>query len=134
MVKQPLVREINWEAATRAVKDVAAAQNVPTTVFPKTGEPGKVGPSEIDPGAPVEAPYPASATKQSRQRIPSASPTKMFSCILPIYLIEEIQSRSFHSRPKQTTNYTVLMAFKEAGYHVSQDDLVPDRRRSRSKV
>ena len=132
MAKQPPVREINWDAATRAVKDVAAAQNVPTTVFPKAAEPEDepaVKPAQSDALVGVA---PTSA-KSAKTPSPSPSPTRMLSCVLPVYLIEEIQSRTFHSRPRQTTNYTVLMAFKDAGYHVKPEDLVPDRRRGRGR-
>jgi len=134
MASQPPIREIDWKKAAQAVQDVATAQNVPTSVFPKPTEAPTVPHSETSPEGQGGATRLPKTARPAKQSVPAPSPTKTFSCVLPVYLIEEIQSRTFHARPHQTTNYTTLMAFKEAGFHVKAEDLVPDRRRSRPKA
>lgn len=106
-----------------AVKEVAAATNIPTHHFPSNrpvvhqpaAEAATTSPSNVQPFQPV-TPH-----QERKARGPKPAPVRRYSVDLPVYLIDEISEKAYRKKCKKRTLF--LNAFKDAGFTVKDIDL-----------
>jgi len=115
---------IKFEEQAETIKQFASENNIPSTVFPGKATHKASNVSTLPaPDKPDPAPKPQAKAK------PRSTETRRFSVNLPVSLLDQIHKRYLQSRGKHTHRYIVTQAFKDAGYDVSDQDLIEDGRR-----
>lgn len=106
-----------------AVKEVAAATNIPTHHFPSSSPVVQQPATEATttPPSNVQQFQPVTPHQERKARGPKPAPVRRYSVDLPVYLIDEITEKAYRKKCKKRTLF--LNAFKDAGFTVKDIDL-----------
>jgi hypothetical protein len=113
---------IKFEDQADVIKQFAAENNIPSTTFPTKGSQQAPNVSTLPDPKPEPAPQPRKPKTRSAE-------TRRFSVTLPVSLLDQIHKRYLQGKGKHTYRFIVTQAFKDAGYDVSEHDLIEDGRR-----
>lgn len=80
-------------------------------------------------GIPTLSEVPAPVAPPAIIPTPAATPTVRVSLELPVAIADELHTRAFQQRCSK--RHVIMLALKQAGFSINDDDLIPDGRRVR---
>ncbi|MDQ8699254.1 hypothetical protein [Hyphomicrobium sp. LHD-15] len=110
------VDDVEIENKLAAAREVAVMTNTPTVSFPNDKA---LNHADAAPQSVKVTPLPAQEREKKRGPRPSA--VRRYSVDLPVYLIDEIHKRSFHT--SRTKKLVILEALNAGGLKVKDVDL-----------
>lgn len=113
----PIIKPINFGAAKASVPNVDELLSKVTEHAKQTNTPKMVFPAEA-----------ATTASAPQAPEPVKTPYRRFTVELPLYLIDDIETRA----KGKTRRYVAMKAFKDAGLFVADEDLKEDFRGRRS--
>lgn len=121
--KIPLGIPLEHQEIIDAVKVEAEASNIPAVPQPRTPKPIPViqASQALDETAAPPAPDNITSLAPRKARGPKPAPVRRVSVDLPLYLIEQIRSKSFHA--DKTKRRVILEALNAGGLTVKDIDL-----------
>lgn len=118
------VSDADLDAKLAAAREVAIQANIPTVTFPNDKPSAPTTPILPQGASVTTLPIQPDVTER-KARGPKPSVVRRYSVDLPVYLIDEIHKRAFHSR--RTKKLVILEALNAGGLKVKDIDLEAEK-------